>query len=58
MTKSIDNHDYYNIYYCCITSTQDGKSPLDLARDEHYFNTQEVIEILEAHEDKPEAQTK
>ena len=40
-------------------STQDGKSPLDLAHaNRAYFNTQGVIEIFEAHENKPQAQTK
>ena len=41
-----------------ITSTQNGKSPLDLAHARVYYNTQGVIEILKAHENKPEVQTK
>ena len=41
-----------------ITSTQHGKSPLDVARAySNWFDTQGVIEILEAHEKKP-GQTK
>ena len=41
-----------------ITSIQHGESPLDVARAfSDLFNTQGVIEILEAHENKPEAQT-
>ena len=64
MTTSVDNHDYYicynnyHNYNCCFTPTQNGKSPLDLACDQRYYNTQEVIEILEAHGNKPDAQTK
>ena len=50
----------FNYYYCCITSIQYGKSPLDLVRENHKigFITQEIFEILKAHENKPEAQTK
>ena len=40
-----------------IISTQNGKSPLDVARTS-YYSTQGVIKVLEAHEKKPEAQTK
>ena len=37
-----------------ITSIQHGESPLDVARAySDWFNTQGVIEILEAHEKKP-----
>ena len=42
-----------------ITSIQHRKSPLDVARAYSVWcNTQGVIEILEAHEKKPEGQTK
>ena len=47
----------FNYYYCCITFTQDRKSPLNLAHEKQekfdFINTQGVIKILEAHENKP-----
>ena len=42
-------------YYCCITSTQFGNRPLDQAR---LYHNQEVIEIIEAQQQKLEGQTK
>ena len=53
-------NNYHNTcnYYCCITSTQHGHTPLELAYASRYSNTQGVIGILKAHENKPDAQTK
>ena len=46
---------YFTIHYCCITSTQYGITPLDLAR--RTWGNQEILEILKAQE-KLEGQTK
>ena len=43
------------MHYCCITSTQYGNTPLDRARAR---GKQEIIEILEAQQQKLEGETK
>ena len=43
------------MHYCCVTSTQYGRTPLDRARFRIY---PEIIEILKAQQQKLEGQTK